>query len=137
VEDLQFAYVFPNSPAAANQLVGATPGTALTANDVDTDVDGGPPAFSDDSTSATRTTQHPANIRAVAVSLVARMPQGDDAVYDSLIPAARNRPSLAGPVGFRRQLFETTTATRNLAARAPYFPSYSTSGTDRLNVGGG
>lgn len=137
VEDLQFAYVFPNSPTPETQLVGATPGTALTANDVDTDVDGGPPAFSDDSTAATRRTQHPANIRAVEVSLVARMPQGDDAVYDATIPAARNRPSIAGPAGYRRQLFETTAATRNLGARGAYFPSYSTTSTDRLNVGGG
>jgi type IV pilus assembly protein PilW len=137
VEDLQFAYVFPNSPAAANQLVGATANTSVTGDDIDVNPDIGPPAFSDAGNAATRATQHPANIGAVAVSLVARMPQGDDAVFDSLIPAARNRPSLAGPVGYRRQLFETTTATRNLAARGPYFPSYSTSSTDRLNVGGG
>jgi type IV pilus assembly protein PilW len=138
VEDIQFAYVFPSSPAGS-QLVGATSGIAISTDGsgVDVDPDGGPPAFSDDSTATTRTTQHPANIRAVGVSLVARMPQGDDQVADATIPAARNRPAVAGPPGYRRQLFETTAATRNLAARGPYFPSYSTSGTDRLNVGGG
>ena len=139
VEDLQFAYVFPNS-AAALRLIGATPGTAISAGSsgIDTNPDPDPPAFSDEGTAATRTTQHPANIRAVAVSVVARSPQAEDGVFDSAIPATRNRRATVGPEGHRRQLFETTAATRNLDARGPSFPVYSTnSGADRLNVGGG
>ncbi|HQR29047.1 MAG TPA: PilW family protein, partial [Anaeromyxobacteraceae bacterium] len=139
VEDLQFAYVFPNSVAGL-QLIGATPSTAIASGSSGIDVDpaADPPSFSDPSTAATRTTQHPANIRAVAVSVVARSPQAEDGVFDFAIPATRNRPVTTGPVGHRRQLFETTAATRNLDARGPSFPVYSTnSGADRLNVGGG
>lgn len=139
VEDLQFAYVFPNS-APANQLVGATAGTPIAAGDTGIDLDptGGPPAFSDEGAATTRVTQHPGNIRAVAVSLTVRTPQADPRVFDATIPAAANRPAVAGPIGFRRQVFQTSAATRNLDARGPYFPTYSTSaGADHLNVGGG
>jgi hypothetical protein len=141
VEDLQLAYIFPNSQPA-NRLIGATASTQIGASDSGIDVDpdptnGFPPAFSDETGAVSRLTQHPANIRAVAVSIVARSPQADPRVFDSTIPAAGNRPATAGPVGFRRQLFETTAATRNLDTRGPYFPSYSTNASDQLNVGGG
>ena len=139
VEDLQFAYVFPGSQPA-NQLVGATASTQISADGsgIDVDPDAGPPAFSDEAGDLRRLTQHPANIRAVAVSVVVRSPQADPQVFESAIPAAGNRPPATGPVGFRRQLFETTSATRNLDARGPYFPTYSTnSGADHLNLGGG
>jgi type IV pilus assembly protein PilW len=139
VEDLQFAYVFPNS-AAANQLIGATVNSQISAGGSGIDLDPGatPPAFSDETGSAPRLTQHPGNIRAVAASIVVRSPAQDPLVFDSAIPAAANRPTLTGPIGFRRQTFQTTAATRNLDARGPYFPTYSTtSGADYLNVGGG
>jgi type IV pilus assembly protein PilW len=141
VEDLQFAYVFPNS-AAANQLIGATASTPISADEtgIDLEPDATPPAFSDETGSAPRLTQHPGNIRAVAASIVVRSPAQDPLVFDSAIPATANRPTLTGPIGFRRQTFQTTAATRNLDARGPYFPTYSTSttpGADYLNVGGG
>ncbi len=139
VEDLQFAYVFPNS-AAANQLIGATANTPIGAGDsgIYLDLPGGPPSFSDEAGSAPRLTQHPGNIRAVAASIVVRSPAQDPTVFDSAIPAAANRPTLTGPIGFRRQAFQTTAATRNLDARGPYFPTYSTTaGADHLNVSGG
>jgi type IV pilus assembly protein PilW len=139
VEDLQFAYVFPNS-AAANQLVGATASTPISADlaGIDVDPDNGPPAFSDETGSLPRLSQHPGNIRAVAISVVARSPDSDSRVFESAIPAAANRPTTTGPVGFRRQLFQTSAATRNLDSRGPYFPTYSTNGgADHLNLGGG
>ena len=139
VEDLQFAYLFPNSQPA-NQLVGATASTKIAAgtSGIDLEPGAGPPAFSDESAAAQRLTQHPGNIRAVAVSVVVRTPEADSRVFESTIPAAGNRPAVAGPIGFRRQVFQTSAATRNLDARGPYFPTYSTNGgADHLNVGGG
>ncbi len=139
VEDLQFAYLFPNS-LPANQLVGATAGTQISAgtSGIDLDPAAGPPAFSDESAAPQRLTQHPGNIRAVAVNVTVRTPEADARVFDFTIPAAANRPAIAGPIGHRRQLFQTSAATRNLDARGPYFPTYSTTGgADHLNVGGG
>ena len=139
VEDLQFSYLFPNS-AAGSQVVGAAQGISVTSDSTGIDLDPGvgPPSLADEGSATQRTTHHPGNIRAVGVSVVVRTPQADDAVFDTTVPAARNRPALTGPTGYRRILFETSAATRNLDARGPYFPVYSTSnGADRLNTGGG
>ena len=139
VEDLQFAYLFPNSQPA-NQLVGATAGTQISAgaSGIDLDPAAGPPAFSDESLAPQRITQHPGNIRAVAVAVTVRTPEADSRVFESTIPAAANRPAVAGPIGYRRQVFQSSAATRNPDARGPYFPTYSTNGgADQLNVGGG
>ena len=139
VEDLQLAYVLPNSATAPTQLVGATTGTAISAGvgGIDLAPAGGSPAFSDAGGSARRTSQHPGNIRAVTISVVARSPEPDLRVPDASLPAAGNRDVRAGPPNYRRQLFETTAAVRNTDARAPFFPVYSTTGMDRFNVGGG
>ena len=139
VEDVQFAYLFPNS-APANQLVGATPNTQVSAggSGIDLDPAAGPPGFSDESAAPQRLTQHPGNIRAVALTVVVRSPEADPRVFETVIPAAANRPTVAGPLGFRRQVFQTSAATRNLDARGPHFPTYSTNaGVDHLNLGGG
>jgi type IV pilus assembly protein PilW len=140
VEDLQLAYLFPSSATAALQRVGGTPGAAISADaaGIDVDPDEGPPAFSDVATAPARRSQFPANIRAVSVTVVARSPERDATVFEGSVPAAGNRPAVAGPVGYRRQLFGTTAATINLDARAPHFPTYSADGgADRFNVGGG
>ncbi|HET9597338.1 MAG TPA: prepilin-type N-terminal cleavage/methylation domain-containing protein [Anaeromyxobacteraceae bacterium] len=141
VEDLQFAYVFPNSPTTALQVIGATPGTAIAsgASGIDLAPAVGSPAFGDAAGSARRATQHPGNIRAVEVAVVARSPEPDTRILDAAIPPSMNRDptSLAAPAGHRRQLFQTTAAVRNTDARAPYFPVYSTSAGDHYNVGGG
>ena len=74
----------------------------------------------------------------MAVALTVRTPEADARVFDATVPASANRPAIAGPVGYRRQVFQSSAATRNLDARGPYFPTYSTTGgADHLNVGGG
>ncbi len=146
VEDVQFGYVFPRS-AAANQLVGATPGTAIANAAGSIDLASVPPAYTDLSTAASRSTNHPGNIRGVRVSVVVRQPLAKsqwvgNTAYQT-IPAAQNRDALTGSgvdAGYQRVLVETTEAIRNLDARGPYYPAYSTStplGADGLNVNGG
>jgi type IV pilus assembly protein PilW len=136
VEDIQFAYLFPNS-TGANRLVGATVGSAISAGNSGIDLSVSGPAFSDTGNAAERATQHPGNIRAVAVSLVARSTNPDSTNFEAAVPAAGNRDVATGPVGHRRQLFETTVATQNLDARGPHFPTYSVAPTDRFSAGGG
>jgi hypothetical protein len=136
VEDLQFAYLFPNS-TGANQRVGATTGTAISAGNGGIDLSVSGPAFSDTGDAAERATQHPGNIRGVTVSLVARSANADPKILDTALPAAGNRDVATGPAGYRRQLFETTVATQNLDARGPQFPTYSVAPTDRFSAGGG
>jgi type IV pilus assembly protein PilW len=140
VEDLQFAYAFPASANPADQRVGATAGAAITADAAGIDVDPalGAPLFSDPTGAPRRATHFPANIRAVSVWVVARSPEVDSQLFEAMVPAAANRPAVAGPTGYRRQLFGTTATTPNLDARAPHFPTYSADGgADRFNVGGG
>lgn len=140
VEDLQVAYVFPRS--TVQQLVGATSGTRLSNGAASIDLTAVPPAYTDNSTAATRTTNHPANIRGVRVSVVARSRSPDLALAADeykKIPEAGNRPTLPnGDPGYRRIVVETTEAVRNLDSRGPFFPAFSTNGgADGLNVGGG
>jgi type IV pilus assembly protein PilW len=137
VEDLQVVYLFPRS---ATPLAGATANTQLTSSAGGIEMTAAVPAYTDAATAATRLTHHPANIGAVRVSVVVRTAE-DDILQVSdesrTLPAAGNRPGLLGPQYHRRTRVETTAVTPNLDVRAPYFPSYSTSATDRLNVGGG
>ena len=140
VEDLQLSYAFPAS-APALQAIGATASTAIAAGPEGIDVapEAGIPTYGDDANAPSRLTQHPANIRAVRVGVVVRSAEFDPTLSnagDRVIPAAGNRPDVTGPAGFRRLLIETTTAVRNLDARAPFFPVYSAGG-DQFNVGGG
>ncbi len=141
VEDLQFAYEYPSGAVA---LVGAPPGTAAGTvipagpNGIDLAPAAGAPGYGTPATDPSRLDQDPANIRAVQVSVVVRTENADATVPDRTVPAAGNRPDVAGLPGYRRMLFQTTAALRNLDARAPYFPIYSaTNGADQLNVGGG
>jgi hypothetical protein len=137
VEDLQLSYVFPRSAAPA---AGAVAGTALTADAAGIDLAPAvaPPQYSDPATALNRTTHFPANIGAVRVSLVVRSAEADIRITDpAVVPAAGNRPDVAGPPNYRRARFDTSAATPNLDVRAPFFPSYSAGAGDRLNVGGG
>jgi type IV pilus assembly protein PilW len=137
VEDLQLSYVFPRSAAP---LVGATPGAQLGANAAGIDLapPTAPPQYSDPATAASRSTHFPANIGAVRVSIVLRSTEADITVIDpAIVPAAGNRPDVAGLPNYRRSRFDTTAVTPNLDVRAPFFPAYTTTPTDRLNVGGG
>jgi type IV pilus assembly protein PilW len=137
VEDLQVAYTF-----RSGTVVGRAAGTRLSNATGSVDLAAVPPAYDAENADPARTTDHPANIRAVQVSVVVRNPSTDPMMVsaaDRTIPAAGNRPAVTdAPVGYRRLLVETTAATRNLDSRAPFTPPYSSnSGADGLNVGGG
>jgi prepilin-type N-terminal cleavage/methylation domain-containing protein len=135
VEDLQVAYVFPWD--TVNPLVGGTAGAAMSAGATSIDLSVSPPVYSDDLAAIARQSHHPANVRAVRVGIVTRSSQADTTLSNTYsVPALLNRPSLVGVPGFRRQVFETTIAVRNLDARAPYFPIWDTL-TGNLNAGGG
>jgi type IV pilus assembly protein PilW len=143
VEDLQFTYVFPNSPGGAQRL-GDTPGVALGAGDIDLAPADGLVTFGTPGDSPARRTYHPANIRMVRVSAVVRAPfPATSGTYDT-IPAAGNRPELVGQPNYRRFLLESSATTRNLDSRAPFFPAWSAGvdpvtkvPLDTLNQGGG
>jgi type IV pilus assembly protein PilW len=139
VEDLQLSYVFPRAPAGSQQA-GAVQGQALILDPTGIDLAAAAPVYTDRLAAAARQTHHPANIGAVRVSLVVRSPEPDasfGAAAEATVPAAGNRPAVAGPGGYRRYRFDTTVATPNLDVRAPYFPTYSAVPADRLNVDGG
>lgn len=137
VEDVQFAYVFPRTTP---QVAGGTAGTRLSKAADGIDLDAVPPAFDAEMTDPARDTRHPANIRAVRVSLVVRTSSADPTITSAderTIPAAGNRGSLTGPQGHRRIIVETTEAVRNLDSRGAFVPPYSQTSGDGLNVGGG
>jgi hypothetical protein len=135
VEDLQVAYVFPSAPAGS-QVLGANEvaGVVATTDGNDTGFNLRPavpfaiPSFATPPSDIdlARTTHHPANIRAVRVAITVRDARQDENAADAsaVVPAALNRPEVSGPAGYRRAVFETTTYTRNLEARAPVFPIY-------------
>jgi len=121
IEDVQFAYVFPNATAAVGQSAGAAPGNLANAP-AGIDLTAGAPTYEDAAVppSLSRQTHHPANIRSVQVALVARAPIADaKASGINVIPAALNRLNTAGPTGFDRYLLVTSVATRNLESRGP------------------
>jgi type IV pilus assembly protein PilW len=137
IEDLQFAYVFQNGT-----VVGNTASTSLANSPASIDLAAAPPAYDASSEDAARTSNSPANIRAVRASVVVRTPNYTPEftnASDLTIPATANRAANAsGSPGYRRVVVETTAATRNLNSRAPFMPPYSTNnGADGLNVGGG
>jgi type IV pilus assembly protein PilW len=153
IEDLQFAYVFPN--ASSTPVVGATLGTALANAVASIDLTAVPPFYNDPDNIPTRQNHSSANIRAVRVSVVARSPGTDIRLRDvtitagtqsavdsmgggNLVPGSGNRADWAGASGHHRLRVDTTAATRNLDARVPYLPAITTNnGADNLNFGGG
>jgi len=138
VEDLQVTYLFPNAPVG-QQRVGDVAGIRLQDNAAGitlTAPPGGFPTYTTAVTDAARANHFPANIRAVQISLVVRAPSAQNDVGLDVLPAAGNRPALAGRPLHRRYRVESTAVTRNLDARGPYYPSWSAS-SDVLNKGGG
>jgi type IV pilus assembly protein PilW len=135
VEDLQVAYSYPGSGV----LVGATPSTRITADAAGIDLApaSGVPGYGTGYDAASRTNRHPANVRAVQLTLVVRQASTDIGIADATVPAAGNRPDAAGLAGFRRLRIQTTVVLPNLEARLPYYPSYTAVAGDQLNVGGG
>ena len=139
VEDLQVAYVYSEA-ATGNQVQGATAGVQVTANVAGDDTGFnlaptiGIPTFSTPSLDPLRTMHHPANVRAVRLSLTVRTPRAGVPLVpqngpclgngDPCVPAAFNRPDVAGEGSYRRVEFETTVYTRNLETRLPVFPQY-------------
>jgi type IV pilus assembly protein PilW len=139
VEDLQFEYVFVNPVTQVVRAVGATAGTQLTNSATGIDLAAAVPDITSLGSDPTRLTNHPANIRAVRVNVVARSPGPDltkvravtQLVYAEgpSIPASSNRPAItdtsrANDSNFSHHVrirVESTFETRNLDARAPYF----------------
>jgi type IV pilus assembly protein PilW len=135
VEDVQFSYLFPLS---AVTQVGETVGAVIAAGAAGIDLGALGPGYGVDLADASRTTHHPANIRAVRVFVVVRPPTADITVPDAVVPAAANRPAVPGLPGYRRLVVSTTVVLPNLDARAPAFPTYSSNGgLDNLNFNGG
>jgi type II secretory pathway pseudopilin PulG len=135
VEDLQVAYVFPRD--TATPVVGAVEGARLASAVGSIDLASSCPVSSDDALGANRLTHHPGNIRSVQVGVVVRSAEPDLQLSNAAtLPANLNRPALVGPDGYLRLLLQTSVQVRNLDARAPYYPFYS-SAADQLNVGGG
>ncbi len=149
VDDLQFAYVLPDSGVP---LVGATPSQSVNNDASGIDLTVAPPLYGDSRASASRVTQSPANIRAVRVSVVVRSPETDitlpaKALTSTYLPAAGNRPEIpsdpnnpaASPDPYHwRALFETTVSLPNMASRLLYCGDYFVgSGAAGPNVGGG
>lgn len=131
VEDIQLEYVFVDPVTRAARTVGDAPGTRLASAPAGIDLAAAPPAYDARSNDASRSTNHPANIRAVRVHAVARS-AGPDITKEATIlqlnyaegpvlPAAANRPSVPGESRHVRIRVETTEATRNLEARGPYY----------------
>ncbi len=123
VEDVQFAYVFFNSPPAS-QVVGATENQLVSAGPLGIDLSAAPPTYEDSVTppGALRQNNSPANIQAVRISLVTRTAMPDAKLVpasSSTIPAAANRPAAAGDPQYLRFLIESTAAVRNMQSRGP------------------
>ncbi len=149
IDDLQFAYVLPDS---AIPLVGATESQAIASGPNGIDLTVPPPLYGDSRASPSRVTQSPANIRAVRVSVVVRSPETDitlplKALTSTYLPKAGNRPEIASnpadpaaaPDPYHwRALFETTVNLPNMGSRLLYCGDYWVgSGSGGANVGGG
>lgn len=136
VEDVQFAYVFKSGA-----VVGKPSDSQLSNAAGSIDLATAPPPYDADTLAASRTTNSPANIRAVRVSVVVRSAIYDPkytSTSDPILAAGNRAANTSAPAGYRRLLVETTEATRNLDSRGAFMPPFSiNNGADGLNVGGG
>jgi type IV pilus assembly protein PilW len=143
IEDLQVEYVFytpaTQTTPAATRSVGNVSGTRLANSPTSIDLAAAVPDLASSSTAPARLTNHPANIRAVRVNVVARSPGADLTKYRPItqlvyaegpaIPAASNRPAIvdvsrANDSNFSHHVrirVESTFETRNLDARSTYY----------------
>ncbi len=145
VEDLQVGYLFPLADPALGQAAGTTPGVPLDASATGIDFTPalGIPALSTPTLDPSRTSHHPANIRAVRVAITVRSPRTDPKVPDAAVPASLNRPAVPGEAGYRRMVFESSIYTPNLEDRVAVFPTYDPTYTSGActgtagNCGGG
>jgi type IV pilus assembly protein PilW len=132
VEDLQFEYLFVDPDDGATRTVGAASGNALANDAAGIDLAAQQPSYDATSDDPSRATNHPANIRAVRLSVLVRSP-GRDLAHGAnpvvqlvssrgpRIPAAGNRPEADAEDNFTRIRVETTEMVRNLESRGPYF----------------
>jgi type IV pilus assembly protein PilW len=142
VEDLQLSYAYPPAVAGgAVTMVGASPGTNAAAEAFPMTTGVVPPAMADAPDAASRTTRHPANIRAVRISVVVRSSDHDLSLTgntDRTLPAAGNRAAFEGLPGYHRSLFETTVVLRNASSQAFVYPTTDPTSVEAgVNVGGG
>jgi type IV pilus assembly protein PilW len=141
VEDLQLTYLYPPAGAGLGlQPVGASVGTSAADEPFAITTAVVPPAMDDAPDAASRTTGHPANIQAVRVSVVVRSAEADvglATVEDRTLPTLGNRAAFQGVPYYRRSVFETTVALRNLQSQAFVYPTVSAAGGEGMNLGGG
>lgn len=125
IEDLQFAYVLADplgetSPDSnQNGVVGDD--SAAAAEEPDPSLNA--PEYRTAANHETRRNLHPANVRAVRVSLVARSLRPDRGRLGDRIPAAENAQRNAEEEvtdELRRALLTTTVATRNMGSRGMF-----------------
>jgi type IV pilus assembly protein PilW len=149
IDDIQFTYIFPNAPAAANLAIGDTGLVANGPTGIDLTVS--PPLLADTRNSFARQNQSPANIRAVKMSVVVRSPETDitlpkKALSSTYLPAAGNHGEVASdprnPTTYPdpyhwRALFEETVEVPNMDVRALFCGDYSNGVQTGLNLGGG
>ncbi len=139
VEDLQFEYVFWNPTTAATRSVGGVLGTRLANNPAGIDLAAATPVIDSLANAPARLTNHPANIRAVRVSVVTRSPGPDItkrqavtqliASQGPVVPEAGNRPAIvdlarANDSNFGHHVrirVDSAFETRNMDARAPFY----------------
>ncbi len=141
VEDLQLSYAYPPAVAGGTvTMVGASPGTNAADEAFPMTTAVAPPATDDAPDAASRTTGHPANIRAVRISAVVRSSDYDLSLTrntDRTLPAAGNRAAFEGLAGYHRSLFETTVVLRNASSQAFVYPTTDPLGGEGVNLGGG
>jgi hypothetical protein len=127
VEDLQFAYFYPPATAGGPpRILGATVGEGVGDGAFKMQTDVVAPGMDDLLESAPRLTGHPANIEAVRVSVMVRMPDKDvtlPATEGALAPALANRTEKTNAQPYRRRAtFETTVLLRNLESTYFLYP---------------
>jgi type IV pilus assembly protein PilW len=135
IEDIQFAYGMsqppPGSPFAAG---GATPAAAPVTCGTDgwtfglcspssqpLETAAAPDWVNDGYDTANRYTAHPANIRLVTISVVARSTQRSPTGTGDAVPALANRPARAADA-YKRYVLTLTEKPINLTSRAYFLP---------------
>lgn len=120
IEDLQFAYVM-----SSGTVFGGDPsGTAADEPDETATA----PTYNDDYTSTVRSNTHPANIRGVRVSLVAR--SSTEMVSGARRPALENRPEAVNADRFYRAVSATQIFPSNILTRSNFTrPQMNTGGS--------
>lgn len=130
VEDMQVAYILnsvnvPSGSTAPDSNADWVLGNDRTAAAEEPDFTATAPSYTDSSTSPSRFTANPANVRGVRVSLRLRSDHPDRAHTDywagDALPYAENRTGTVQLTGYRQYTAETQIYTRNLESRLAFF----------------